>query len=116
LVRQHRLATVRAGFGKAEGELDHPGLWIPTTELARSPGHAFFERLNKILAESGFDGFVEELCAPFYAATNGRLTRYDPEPSRSCRRKPHARSRPRCAALAPSRCGPPPTRPRSSSC
>jgi transposase len=47
-------------------------LWIPTTELARSPGHPFFERLNKVLSEAGFDRFVEELCAPFYAAKNGR--------------------------------------------
>ena len=24
-------------------------LWIATSELARSPGHPFYERLNKIL-------------------------------------------------------------------
>ena len=36
---------------KGEKQAD---LWIPTTELARSPGHPFFERLNKVLSEAGF--------------------------------------------------------------
>jgi transposase len=58
-------------MSKREGE-KQSDLWIPTTELARSPGHPFYERLNKILAEAGFDALVEELCAPFYAKKNGR--------------------------------------------
>jgi transposase len=58
-------------MSKREGERQSD-LWIPTTELARSPGHPFYERLNKILAEAGFDAFVEKLCAPFYAKKNGR--------------------------------------------
>ena len=58
-------------MSKREGE-KQADLWIPTTELARSPGHPFFERLNKVLAEASFDRFVEELCAPFYASKNGR--------------------------------------------
>jgi len=47
-------------------------LWIATSELARSPGHPFYERLNKILSEAGFDRFVEERCARFYAEGKGR--------------------------------------------
>ncbi len=58
-------------MSKREGE-KQSDLWIPTTELARSPGHPFYERLNRILAEAGFDAFVEKLCAPFYAKKNGR--------------------------------------------
>ncbi len=58
-------------MSKREGE-KQTDLWIPTTELARSPGHPFFERLNKVLAAAGFDAFVEQLCAPFYATKNGR--------------------------------------------
>jgi len=58
-------------MSKREGE-QQTDLWIPTTELARSPGHPFYERLNKILAEAAFDAFVEKLCAPFYAKKNGR--------------------------------------------
>ena len=56
---------------KREGEKESD-LWIPTAELARSPGHPFYERLNKVLSEAGFDAFVEGLCAPFYAPTKGR--------------------------------------------
>jgi transposase len=58
-------------MSKREGE-KQPSLWIPTTDLARSPGHPFYERLNKVLAAAGFDPFVEQLCAPFYAQKNGR--------------------------------------------
>jgi transposase len=49
-----------------------PDLWIATSELAKSPGHPFYVRLNKILAESKFDRFVEERCARFYAEGKGR--------------------------------------------
>ena len=58
-------------MSKREGE-KQPGLWIPTAELARSPGHPFYERLNKVLAGAGFDAFVEKQCARFYAKKNGR--------------------------------------------
>ena len=44
-----------------------PDLWIATSELARTPGHPFYERLNAVLAEAQFDDFVEERCAGFYA-------------------------------------------------
>ena len=47
-------------------------LWVPTTDLAKSPGHPFYERVNKLLAEAGFDQLVEELCAKFYAGNVGR--------------------------------------------
>ena len=40
--------------------------------LARSPGHPFYERLNAELASHGFEGYVESLCARFYAETMGR--------------------------------------------
>jgi transposase len=53
------------------GEVEE-GLWVPTTELPRSPGHPFYERVNRVLAEAGFDRFVEELCRPHYAAVQGR--------------------------------------------
>ena len=42
-------------------------LWVATMDLPRSPGHPFYERVNKILESQGFDSFVEELCAKFYA-------------------------------------------------
>ena len=47
-------------------------MWVPTEKLARSPGHPFYERLNRVLEKAGFDGFVEGLCARFYAERLGR--------------------------------------------
>jgi len=49
-----------------------PDLWIATQDLARTPGHVFYDRLNKVLAEAKFDEFVEQLCRPLYAASMGR--------------------------------------------
>jgi transposase len=48
--------------GESQGEL-----WVATKDVARSPGHVFYRKLNTLLAEAGFDAFVEELCEPFYA-------------------------------------------------
>jgi hypothetical protein len=45
-----------------------PDLWVATGDLARTPGHPFYDRLNALLAEATFDAFVEERCQPFYAA------------------------------------------------
>ena len=47
-------------------------LWVSATELPRSAGHPFYDRLNRILEEAGFDRFVEEECARFYAERMGR--------------------------------------------
>jgi transposase len=49
-----------------------PDLWVPTTDLPRSPGHAFYDKLNGLLADAGFDRYVEGLCQPHYAAGTGR--------------------------------------------
>ena len=47
-------------------------MWIATSELSRSPGHPFYERLNSIMAEVGFDRHVESLCEKFYSDRKGR--------------------------------------------
>lgn len=47
-------------------------LWIATQELPRTGGHAFYERVNRILDGNGFDGFAEKACAKFYAPVMGR--------------------------------------------
>jgi len=46
--------------------------WVATTELPKSPGHPFYKKLNKLLAETGFDEWLEALCAPYYSADSGR--------------------------------------------
>ena len=47
-------------------------LWVTTADLPTNDGHPFFERLNRVLEEAGFDAFGEGLCAVFYAARMGR--------------------------------------------
>jgi transposase len=41
-------------------------MFIPTANVATGPGHPFYTKLNAVLAEAGFDEFVEDLCAPYY--------------------------------------------------
>lgn len=43
---------------------DH--LFVATGDLAKSPGHVFYDKLNELLAKHGFDDFAENVCAPFY--------------------------------------------------
>jgi transposase len=47
-------------------------LWITTTDLPKSPGHVFYEKLNGLLAEADFDRYVEGLCKEYYADDVGR--------------------------------------------
>jgi len=42
-------------------------MWVATQELSRSAARPFYTRLNQILDEHGFDGYVEGLCQRFYA-------------------------------------------------
>jgi transposase len=41
------------------------------SEIPRSPGHAFYDKLQKLLRDAGFDAFVEDVCKPYYAAKMG---------------------------------------------
>jgi transposase len=47
-------------------------LMIGWAELPRSPGHAFYDRLQAVLVDAGFDDFAEMQCKPFYASSQGR--------------------------------------------
>ena len=46
--------------------------WVATCDLPQSPGHPFYEKLNRVLAEAKFDDYVEERCRPYYADGVGR--------------------------------------------
>ena len=59
----------------------HQGeLFVTSADLPQSPGHVFYDKLNQLLAEAGFDRFVEDLCRPHYAdasaARRSRRGRY----------------------------------------
>jgi len=47
-------------------------LWIAHDAIAESPGHPFYEELERVLREEGFDIFAEGACAPYYAKKQGR--------------------------------------------
>lgn len=51
---------------RKRGEGSQGEFWIATHELARPEGHPFYERLNKVLKDHGFDAFVERRCVKFY--------------------------------------------------
>src|SRR5256886_486051 len=57
-------------MGKKKQRQD--GLWIIASDLPKSPGHPFYQRLNVLLEARGFDRFAEQLCAGFYADGVGR--------------------------------------------
>jgi hypothetical protein len=40
-------------------------------ELPKSPGHVFYDRLQAVLIEAGFDAFIAKLCKPYYAPVMG---------------------------------------------
>ena len=60
------------GMGTRQSQEKQEQMWIANAELARSPGHPFYRRLNELLDEEKFDKFVEGLCRKFYAAKMGR--------------------------------------------
>ena len=56
-------------MGRSEGvQGDLMATWA---EIPRSPGHAFYARLQELLRETDFDAFVEQVCKPYYAPRMG---------------------------------------------
>ena len=41
--------------------------WIATEELSQTPRHVFYERVNELLVEAGFDAWLEQLSRPHYS-------------------------------------------------
>ncbi len=58
-------------MGKRSREQDE-AMWVATTHLIDSPGHPFYQRLNDLMREQGFDRYVEDLCQAYYAPKMGR--------------------------------------------
>ncbi len=60
-------------MGKRRKE-QQQSLFIATNRLPKAAGHPFYQRLNQLLAEAGFDAWVEDRCRQYYAAegTAGR--------------------------------------------
>jgi transposase len=54
-------------MGKRRRRSKQASMWVATQDLPRSAAHPFYTRLNQILDEHDFDGYVEGLCQQFYA-------------------------------------------------
>ena len=66
------LVVFRHGDGTRESQQKQEPIWTANVELARSPGHPFYQRLNELLEGEKFDEFAEGLCRKFYAEKMGR--------------------------------------------
>src|ERR1700751_4582173 len=60
------------GMGTGKGQEKQEDIWIASGDLARSPGHPFYQRLNELFDGEKFDEFAEGLCRKFYAPRYGR--------------------------------------------
>ena len=69
---EHFPYTARMSMGKRKRKPQQGNMWVATQDLPRSASHPFYKRLNRVLEKADFDGYVERLCAPFYAETIGR--------------------------------------------
>src|SRR5690242_1479257 len=47
-------------------------LFVAASELPKSQGHPFYRALNRLLAEAGFDRWIEQRCQPYYAQVEKR--------------------------------------------
>ena len=54
-------------MGKRQRHAKQGAMWVATHDLPRSAAHPFYARLNQILDQHDFDGYVEGLCERFYA-------------------------------------------------
>jgi transposase len=59
-------------MGTRKGRERPEDLWVAYADMATGAGHPFYVRLNEVLDGEGFDAFVEEQCARFYADKLGR--------------------------------------------
>ena len=57
------------GRRKSGGQED---LFVLTTDLPKSVGHVFYQKLDALMREAGFDAWIEELCKPHYSGGVGR--------------------------------------------
>jgi Transposase domain (DUF772) len=69
--RSRRTTILRMAMGKRKRDRQ-PSMWVATADFPTAASHPFYTRLNHLLRERGFDGFVEAQCAMFYAETMGR--------------------------------------------
>ena len=66
------LYIVHMAMGKRRKRERQEELWMATATIVDTPGHVFYERLNEVLSEHGFDRRIEHLCRRYYRGRVGR--------------------------------------------
>ena len=61
-------------MGKRKRHAKQASMWVATQDLPRSVAHPFYTRLNQILEQHDFDGYVEGLCVEEPRSHRARLT------------------------------------------
>src|SRR3954451_4933998 len=85
-------------IGKRKRHANQASMWVATQDLPRTAAHPFYARLNQILDQHDFDGYVEELCQRFYEVAshpNERLEdripcKHGRQVAPTVRRSPHS--------------------------
>ena len=60
------------GMGRRKDREKQQDLWLAASEIATTPGHLFYERLNMVLNAEKFDQRVEAICRKYYKSSSGR--------------------------------------------
>jgi len=53
-------------------------LFITADNLPKSQGHPFYQALNRLFADAGFDRWIEQRCEPYYEQVETRGQRSIP--------------------------------------
>lgn len=59
-------------MGRKKDREKQQDLWVAASDIVRTPGHVFYERLNTVLNAEKFDQRVEALCRKYYKSSAGR--------------------------------------------
>src|ERR1700676_1255237 len=60
------------GMGRKKDREKQQSLWVVSSEIATTPGHVFYERLNAVLNAEKFDQRIEFICRKYYKSSSGR--------------------------------------------
>jgi transposase len=60
------------GMGRRKDREKQQEFWVATSEIATTPGHVFYERLNTVLNAEKFDQRIEAICRKYYKSSSGR--------------------------------------------
>jgi len=63
--------VIAMAMGKRKSQRQ-AALFVATDELARSPGHPFYQKLNRLLATVEFDTWLERRCQQYYETEEKR--------------------------------------------